>query len=81
VTSEGRLLGVLLMTPGIGLLGAFSGFVASWFLAPIAKGNRSEIEMLREEIRELRELVEVGVNGAASQAGPPRRRGRRTPGP
>ena len=34
VTSEGRLIGALLMTAGVGLFGTFSGFVASWFLAP-----------------------------------------------
>ncbi len=32
VTSEGRLVGGLLMIAGVGLFGTLSGFVASWFL-------------------------------------------------
>jgi voltage-gated potassium channel len=33
VTSEGRLIAVLLMTAGIGLFGTFTAYVASWFVA------------------------------------------------
>ncbi len=33
VTTEGRIIGVVLMTAGVGLFGTFSGFVASWFVA------------------------------------------------
>jgi voltage-gated potassium channel len=33
VTTEGRIIGALLMTVGVGLFGTFSGFVASWFLS------------------------------------------------
>lgn len=32
VTPEGRILGALLMTAGVGLFGTFTGYVASWFL-------------------------------------------------
>jgi voltage-gated potassium channel len=32
VTTEGRLIGVLLMTGGVGLFGTFTGFISSWFL-------------------------------------------------
>jgi voltage-gated potassium channel len=39
VTSEGRLIGIVLMTAGVGLFGTFSGFVASWFLASHKKNN------------------------------------------
>ena len=58
VTSEGRLVGAFLMTAGVGLFGTFSGFVATWFLTPAAIKNRSEIELLRREIAELRSLVQ-----------------------
>ena len=58
VTSEGRLVGALLMTAGVGLFGAFSGLFASWFLAPKAAENRSEIEALREEVAALRKAIE-----------------------
>lgn len=33
VTTAGRIIGMLLMTGGVGLFGTFSGFIASWFLA------------------------------------------------
>jgi voltage-gated potassium channel len=49
VTWEGRLIGALLMAAGVGIFGTLSGFVAAWFLAPTARKNRSEIEMLRQE--------------------------------
>ncbi|PKA22715.1 potassium channel family protein [Leptospira levettii] len=32
LTTEGRIIGAILMTVGVGLFGTFSGFVASWFL-------------------------------------------------
>lgn len=32
VTTEGRIIGVILMTAGIGLFGVFTGFIASWFV-------------------------------------------------
>lgn len=32
VTTEGRIVGVFLMTAGVGLFGTFTGFIASWFL-------------------------------------------------
>jgi len=32
VTSEGRFIGAILMTTGVGLFGTFSGFIASWFV-------------------------------------------------
>ena len=34
VTHEGRIVAALLMTAGVGLFGTWTGFVASWFLAP-----------------------------------------------
>jgi len=32
VTTEGRVIGVILMTAGVGLFGTFTGFISSWFL-------------------------------------------------
>jgi|ERR1051326_4253647 voltage-gated potassium channel len=40
VTTEGRFIGVILMTAGVGLFGTFSGFVASWFVS----GHKREKE-------------------------------------
>lgn len=39
VSTEGRILAVMLMTAGVGLFGTFSGFVASWFLSPQTKAG------------------------------------------
>ena len=39
VTTEGRLIGVVLMTAGVGLFGTFSGFIASWFVEGHKKEN------------------------------------------
>lgn len=33
VTTEGRIIGVILMTAGVGLFGTFAGFVSNWFLS------------------------------------------------
>lgn len=39
VTAEGRVIGMVLMTAGVGVFGTFSGFVASWFVGG-DKGNK-----------------------------------------
>lgn len=54
VTWEGRVIAGLLMTAGVGLFGAFSGFVASWFLAGGAREEASE----RQQESERREETE-----------------------
>ena len=54
ITSEGRLVGVLLMAAGVGLFGILSGAVASWFLSPAAHEadvDRAEIKQLLIELR------------------------------
>jgi len=48
VTTEGRIIASLLMAAGVGLVGTFTGFVASWFLEhhkPVRKrpsGNKTD---------------------------------------
>lgn len=58
VSSEGRLVGALLMTAGVGLFGTFSGFVASWFLAPAARQQESEMAALRRDLAEVRRTLD-----------------------
>lgn len=58
ITWEGRLVGGMLMTAGVGLFGIVSGFVASWFLAPRSKRQASATAELHEEVRALRQLVD-----------------------
>ena len=70
VTTEGRLLGVILMFTGVGLFGTLSGFIAAWFLKPESGEERfseialltAEVQMLREELRgERRRDAGMGV--------------------
>jgi voltage-gated potassium channel len=63
VSSEGRLVGALLMTAGVGLFGTFSGFVASWFLAPTSRQQESEMAALRREVAEVRTILERLARG------------------
>jgi len=58
VTVEGRMVGALLMTAGVGLFGILSGFVASWFLTPNQQRQASELDALRAEIGALRRAIE-----------------------
>ena len=62
VTSEGRFIAAILMCAGVGLFGTFSGFLAAWFIGPetAVGGPRvsAEIRQLREEVAELRRILE-----------------------
>jgi voltage-gated potassium channel len=62
ITGEGRAIAALLMIAGVGLFGTFSGFVASWFLAPAKKEHESELHELRKEIINLRQPLETRSN-------------------
>lgn len=53
VTPEGRLVAAILMIAGVALYGIVSGFVAAWFLAPSSRAQRTELEDVREELRDL----------------------------
>lgn len=61
VTSEGRILAAALMTAGVGLFGAFSGFVAAWFLKPGGDHATEEIDALRDEVHRLRSELNKNV--------------------
>lgn len=58
ITGEGRVIAGMLMIAGVGLFGTFSGYVASWFLAPAGMEEQSQITSLRTELASLRELLE-----------------------
>ena len=42
VTSEGRVIAILLMTVGVGLFGTFTAYLASWFIGENKKVNTDE---------------------------------------
>jgi voltage-gated potassium channel len=49
ITSEGRLIAVLLMAAGVGVFDTLSGLVAAWFVSPAAEEadeDAEEIETL-----------------------------------
>jgi voltage-gated potassium channel len=63
VTSEGRFVGAILMCSGVGLFGTFSAFLTSWFIGPGDADRESavslELRTLTDEVRRLRELIEL----------------------
>jgi voltage-gated potassium channel len=69
VTTEGRLIAIVLMCAGVGLFGTFSGFLAAWLVGGEAS-RTSEMEALRIEIAALRERLGAG-GGPGGTASPP----------
>ena len=72
VTSGGRLVGVIVMTAGVALFGALTGFVAVWFLAPTQIDEKAELESLRKKLARIEEHLlaqaEQGKRPTAEQA-------------
>jgi len=42
VTTEGRIIAIVLMTIGVGLFGTFTAFVSSWFVSSNNKGKEND---------------------------------------
>jgi len=59
VTTEGRLIAVLLVVVGAALFGALAGSVAMWFLAPSQEREQREISDMRNDIAELKQLLKA----------------------
>lgn len=64
VTNEGRLVGVLVMTAGVGLFGTLSGFLANTFLSPVKKEEKpetppAELTEPKARIAEIQSLLEA----------------------
>jgi voltage-gated potassium channel len=58
VTMGGRIVAILLMFVGVGLIGIWAGIATSWFLATSEEKQDDTIEALRREVRALREAIE-----------------------
>lgn len=56
VTTEGRLVAIVLMTGGVGLFATLSGALAAWFLRPT---RRDDVAVLHEDLRALREELRL----------------------
>lgn len=57
ITTEGRLIAVMLMTSGVGTFGMLSGLVAAWFLTPPKSDAETDLEEVKELLLEVRDLV------------------------
>lgn len=68
VTLEGRMVAGVLMLAGVGLFSVFSGFLASWFIAPESQAEQSELDALRLELAALRQLLEERLSVAKGPA-------------
>jgi voltage-gated potassium channel len=70
VTTEGRVIAVVLMFAGVGLFGTFSGFLASWFIG--SDESKSEVAALRDEVRDLISRIEAagGLVARSSKTDP-----------
>jgi voltage-gated potassium channel len=59
VTDAGRVVASMLMIAGVGLFGTFTAFIASLFVEPEVKREKSEVHELSEQIRALREEIQM----------------------
>ncbi|MEO7099333.1 MAG: ion transporter [Luteolibacter sp.] len=59
VTAGGRIVAMFLMTAGVGLFGAFSGFVASLFIGTDIRKEDDDIVTLTREIQSLRSHLQA----------------------
>ena len=57
VTPGGKLLAVFVMVTGIGLFGTLTAYLASLFVAPEDAAQDRELAALREEVRELKDIL------------------------
>ena len=58
ITSEGRAIAAMLMICGVGLFGMFSGLIASWFLAPDKVKEKNDLDIIRQDIEELKKMID-----------------------
>jgi voltage-gated potassium channel len=66
VTTEGRILAMILMVAGIGMFGCFSGLVVSLFLGD-SRQNNSELESLNARL----DAIQRQLDRIAGPGGPP----------
>ena len=59
VTTEGRVVAVVLMSAGVALFGTLSAYLAKWFITPeVDQSSDRELAALRAEIAALRVVIE-----------------------
>ncbi|MCA9040911.1 MAG: potassium channel family protein [Planctomycetaceae bacterium] len=70
VTTEGRLLASVLMIIGVGLFGVIAGAIASWFTSGTLEEADQELADLKEELLQIRCLLESQQAKSQSQSDP-----------
>ena len=56
VTTQGRLVGLVLMTAGVGLFLTFTGSIASWLIG-VEKREEAAVRQLQEDLKEIKEKL------------------------
>ena len=75
VTNAGRLVGILMMTIGVGLFGVFTGFLADWFRRPrkavpmagLTGMRQRDVSTTIEDLRRLLEAQEQAYQNSAAE--------------
>ncbi len=67
VSPEGRALAIGLMLASVGMFAILSGIFASWFLAPTQAESEDELQAIKKELEEVKQLLTAmnQHNGAA----------------
>jgi voltage-gated potassium channel len=58
ITAEGRLIATLLIIISVAMLSILTAFVAAWFLEPDQEERDEELSAIREELAEIRKLLQ-----------------------
>jgi voltage-gated potassium channel len=59
ISTEGRLVAVFLMAAGVGAFGTLAGLVASWFLSPATEQTDTEVDEVREMLRDVQSKLDA----------------------
>jgi len=59
LTTEGRLVAIVLMVTGVGLFGVLTGLFARFLVEPEFKKEETDLHQLASEVRRLREKIEL----------------------
>jgi voltage-gated potassium channel len=58
ITTAGRLIAAVLMVAGVGLFGTFTGYVANFFVVDEQEQAENDVQLLIQEVRQLRQKIE-----------------------
>ena len=58
ITNEGRFVAVVMMVSGLGLLGLFSGYVATWIMGAEPDATKADIKGLEERLDRIEQMLD-----------------------